>query len=79
MVTQQTRYIKPMLGWCWLIVYYAGPTSTQHCLSLLAFAGNKARAAGNSMRINVLESSSMMLTKFEKNDTEVWHILLTVL
>ena len=37
--SQQTGGVGTMLGWCWPIIYDAGPTSTQHWVKALVFAG----------------------------------------
>ena len=38
-VSQQTRDIEPMLGWCWPNVGDDGPTSNQHWFNALCFLG----------------------------------------
>ena len=37
--SQQSRNTQPMLRWCWLTVYHAGPTSPQHRIILLCLLG----------------------------------------
>ena len=38
-MSQQTWDIEPMLGWCWPIIYDAGPTSTQHRFNVACLLG----------------------------------------
>ena len=38
---QQTRGIGPMFGWCWPIVYDAGPTSAQHWANTSCLLGSQ--------------------------------------
>ena len=37
--SQQTRYLEPMLGQCWPIVYDAGPTLAQHWFKVSCLLG----------------------------------------
>ena len=40
---QQTRYVGPVLVWCWPTVYDAGPTSNQHRSNVSCLLGGRVR------------------------------------
>ena len=39
-VTQQTRDLDPMLGWCWATGFDAGPAPTQHRIKVWCLLGS---------------------------------------
>ena len=41
LISLQTRYIEPMLSWCWPSVVDDGPTSTQHWLNVSCLLGSQ--------------------------------------
>ena len=70
--TQKTRGVEPMLGWCWPIVYDAGPTSNQHCKTGLT---SHARWVGSKTELLFHGRTSRVTDKSETRSQQIHRII----